>query len=136
MDGNSNTSVLYRGYNHHHSNINISFTLDYAQQVLYWIRYDSCTLESASSVDGSQRRSYSGYDQAYCYTVAVDFFQGAIYSYSIHHKRIAKTMLPSVNGPLTISYYNHISSHMCSSYPLYRKLKVISYQRQKQGTLN
>lgn len=132
MDGNSNTTVLYRAYNNYH-HINISFTLDYAQQVLYWIRYGSCILESASSVDGSKRRIYNRYDHAYCYTVAVDFFRGAVYSYSIHHKKIAKTVVASESRPLTVSYYNYISNHMCSSHPLYRKLKVISYQRQKQG---
>ena len=129
MDGKSNTTILHHAFSYHH----LAFTLDYVQHVLYWMIYERCTLESSSSVDGSNRRYYSRQDQAYCYTVAIDFFRGAIYSYSIHHKQIAKSMLPSENRPLTVSYYNYISNHMCSSYPLYRQIKVVSYHRQKQG---
>lgn len=125
MDGNSNTIIL--NYTYH-----IAFALDYVQQVLYWMRFDSCTLESLSSVDGTRRRSYEFRCDPSRYTVSIDFLRGAIYSYS--YKTIAKIVIPTEDRPIDVSSYSFLSNHMSSSYSLYTRLKVISYERQKQGT--
>ena len=118
------------------------FTLDYSQQMLYWMNSsDNCHhtnyLES-SKVDGSGRsiaydpsRNYRGcYYGYYRGTQAIDFFGGAIYSYSGHHREIVKT---EVNHALNniVTNFDYVDSYMCQS--LYSGMKVISSERQRPG---
>ena len=119
------------------------FTLDYSQQMLYWMNgSDSCNhtnyLES-SKVEGSGRsitydpsRHYRGcYNGYYRRTQAIDIFGGAIYSYSRHHRDIVKT---EVGNVFSISDFPYVSNYMCeSSYYLYSGMKIISHERQLQG---
>lgn len=130
MDGSANTTIQIS------MNL-IAFTLDYVQQILYWMGFDSCTLESLSLINDSQRRRTYNYESSRCdlyrYTVAIDFFEGAIYSYS--YETIAKIVVPNESRQFNISSYDYLSGHMCSGSFLYSRLKVISHQRQKQGRL-
>lgn len=130
MDGSANTTLQ--------NSMNlIAFTLDYVQQILYWMGFGSCTLESLSLINVSQRRRTYNYESSRCdlyrYAVAIDFFEGAIYSYS--YETIAKIVVPNESRQFNISSYDYLSGHTCSGSILYSKLKVISHQRQKQGRL-
>ena len=116
------------------------FTLDYSEQMLYWMNSsDNCHytnyLES-SKVDGSGRsiaydpsRNHFGcYYGYYRGTQAIDFFGGAIYSYS---GRIVKT---EVNHALNniITNFASVGHYMCRL-SLYLGMKVISSERQRPG---
>ena len=118
------------------------FTLDYSQQMLYWMNSsDNCHhtnyLES-SRVDGSGRsiaydpsRNHFGcYYGYYRGTQAIDFFGGAIYSFSRRHFQIIKT---EMNHPLNniITNFASVGGYMCQS--LYLGMKVISSERQRPG---
>ena len=122
MDGSGvGTVVLLNNTNIVHIFV---FTLDYSQQMLYWMNgSNSCYYTDyieTSKVDGSGRkiaydpsgnsnRCYYGY---YHGTQAIDFFGGAIYSYSRYHNRIIKTVVGNV---LNITYFPYISNYMCRS---------------------
>ena len=112
------------------------FTLDYSQQMLYWMNssnncHHTNYLES-SRVDGSGRsiaydssRNFRGcYHGYYRGTQAIDFFGGAIYSYS---GRVVKT---EVNHALN-NIITYGGSYVCQS--LYSGMKVISSERQQPG---
>ena len=119
------------------------FTLDHSQQVLYWMNSSSggCyyhtnyKLES-SNVNGSGRRTVhntSGIGSCSCYyycrSQAIDFFGGAVYSYSTSYiSSIYKTV---VDDTPTVHSYDYVSNYMCSS--SHTGMKVISHQRQVQG---
>ena len=145
MDGsNVETVVLLNNINTVHIFI---FTLDYSQQMLYWMNssdnhncHDTNYLES-SKVDGSGRsiaydpsRSYYGcYYGYYLRTQAIDFFGGAIYSYSRYYSGIFKTKVGPGNV-LNITYFPYVHYYMCqSSSYMYSGMKVISHERQPQG---
>ena len=72
MDSSANTTIQ--------NSMNlIAFTLDYVQQILYWMGFDSCTLESLSLINDSQRRRTYNYELSRCdlyrYAVAIDFLK-------------------------------------------------------------
>ncbi len=128
----SNTNVVYT----------FVFTLDYSQQMLYWINgsdncYYSHYIES-SSVDGSGRRiaydtSYHGNPCYYGYyhqTQAIDFFRGAVYSYSKSRRRIYKTVVEHTPNIYT---FDSVGNYMCSVSYMYSGMKVISPECQQQG---
>lgn len=127
----SNTNVVYT----------FVFTLDYSQQMLYWINgsdncYYSYYMESSSG-DGSGRSI--AYDTSYhsnpCYygyhqTQAIDFFRGAVYSYSKSRRRIYKTVVEHTPNIYT---FDSVSNYMCYSSYVYSGIKVISPEHQQQG---
>ena len=133
MDGSGIGTVvsLYLDYT-------IVFTLDYSQQMLYWMSgSDNCNNQytnyiEISSVNGSGRRIVHDISN-FCYyrrTQAVDFFGGAVYSYSIQHRNIFKTIMEHVN----ITSFAYVDNYMSySSYYMYSGMKVISSKRQLQG---
>ena len=112
------------------------FTLDYSQQILYWIKFSTSsncnnyTMES-SRADGSERRTvYRAGDCYYYHLQAIDFFRGVICSYSRYHRNIFTTVMES--GP-NITYINHF---MCCSWDrsmCISGMKVISLERQLEG---
>ena len=140
MDGSGvGTVVLLNNTNTVHIFV---FTLDYSQQMLYWMNgSDSCYYTDyieSSKVDGSGRkitygpsgnsnRCYYGY---YRRTQAIDFFGGAIYSYSRSYSDIFKT---EVGNVLNITNFPYVSYYMCQSSYVYSGMKVISHERQPQG---
>ena len=138
MDGSSNSTVLSSTY----YNDKLVFTLDRSKQVLYWISgLQSCYLERSNS-DGTNRSIVynTRYHRGRCnnyyfmrspYFQAMDFFGGAVYTYSPHYNRhIYKT---TVEGRSYItSINNNYMSYICSSY-LAQGMKVISRQRQLQS---
>ena len=132
MDGSSDrTIVAYVDYT-------FVFTLDYSQQVLYWMNssincyYRTNYKLEGSNVDGSGRRTASGLDSCschyYCHSRAIDFFEGAVYSYSASYRDIFKTV---VEDTPTIHSYDYVSNYMCGS--SHAGMKVISRQQQVQG---
>ena len=133
MDGSGNKTVIKNTDWHH----KLVFTLDISQQVLYWINGTrSCYLQS-SNTDGSGRRI--AYNASYTYgrcpnyyymhtSQAIDFFGGAVYSYSSYSYRyIHRTM---IEGTPSISRYSY-NYYTCRSGT---SLKVISRERQLQST--
>ena len=106
------------------------FTLDYSQQMLYWINgsnscYYTHHIGSANSDGSGKRILYSYY--AYCSSKAIDFFGGAVYSYRLNN-HIYKTEVASIPKLVGSIYINY---HGCSS--TYTGMKLISHQRQLQG---
>lgn len=114
------------------------FTLDYSQQILYWIELSNssnCTdFMESSRADGSERRTvYKPRDCSYYHSQAIEFFRGAIYSYSSYHRNIFKTLVKSEPN---ITNFTYISYFMCRSW--YKSMcnsgmKVISLERQLKG---
>ena len=105
------------------------FTLDYSQQMLYWINgsnscYYTHHIGSANSDGSGKRILYSHY--TYCVSKTIDFFGGAVYSYRPNH--IYKTEVDSIPKLVSSIYTNN---HGCFS--TYTGMKVISRQRQLQG---
>ena len=141
MDGSGvQTVVLLSNTNIVHTFI---FTLDYSQQMLYWMNgSDNCYYTNyigSSRVDGSGRRI--AYDPSsnnnHCYygyyhqTQAIDFFGGAIYSYSRYRYEIIKTKVGDI---LNITRFPYMNNYMCqSSSYMYSGMKVITSERQLQG---
>ena len=140
MDGSGvGTVVLLNNINIVHIFV---FTLDYSQQMLYWMNgSDSCYYTNyieSSKVDGSGRKIAYGpsgnsnrcYYDYYRQTQAIDFFGGAIYSYS-RYSDIFKT---EVGNVLNITSFPYVDYYMCqiSSY-MYSGMKVISHEHQPQG---
>ena len=136
MDGSGNKTVINNTDRHH----KLVFTLDISQQVLYWINGTrSCYLQS-SNTDGSGRRiAYNasntnrGGCPSYYYmhtSQAIDFFGGAVYSYSSYNynRHIYRTM---IEGTPSISRYSY-TYYTCRSGGT--SLKVISRERQLQST--
>ena len=140
MDGSSNSTSTVLNSTYH--NDKLVFTLDRSQQVLYWIRgLQSCCLERSNS-DGTNRSIVycTGYYRGRCknyyfmrspYFQAMDFFGGAVYTYSPHYNRhIYKTTAESRSNIASIN--NNYMSYICSSYSA-QGMKVISRQRQLQS---
>ena len=88
---------------------------------LYWIKFSnssSCNhtdyLES-SRVDGSERRIVVRPHDCYYYRAqAIDFFGGAVYSYSRDSRNIFKIVVEGVPNIITFAYLNHFVG--CSWY--------------------
>ena len=137
MDGSGvETVVLLINANIVHTFV---FTLDYSQQMLYWMNSsDNCNYTNyieSSNVDGSGRRiAYDPSSHNRCYygyyrqTQAIDFFGGTIYSYSGRSSRIIKTEMGNV---LNITNFPYVGNYMCQS--SYSGMKVISPEHQLQG---
>ena len=116
-------------------NYTFVFTLDHSQQVLYWMDSSTTcnyntnyTLES-SNVNGFGRSTHSLGSccrHYYCHSQAIDFFGGAVYSYSGYFGDIFQTV---VNDTPII--YRYDGYYMCSS--SHTGMKVISHQQQVQG---
>ena len=130
MDGSFNSTVL-------NTTSLLVFTLDRSKQVLYWIQgRHSCYLES-SNTDGSNRsivynttRNDGGCNGYYYmdsnYFQAMDFFGGAVYTFSPSYNRyIYKT---ATEGISNVNYMHY----SCNSYTALG-MKVISRQRQIQS---
>ena len=139
MDGSGiETVVLLNNANIVHTFV---FTLDYSQQMLYWMNgsnncYFTNYIES-SNVDGSGRIAYDPssninvcYHGYYRRTQAIDFFEGAIYSYSRYYNDIIKT---EVGNVLNITNFPYVDHYMCQSSCMYSGMKVISPEHQLQG---
>ena len=141
MDGSTNTILIVSGS---YADYQLVFTLDRSQQVLYWLngtRYRHCYLQR-SNTDGSNisvvynATSYSGgcsryYHRYYSIQPAIDFFGGAVYTYSPYYRSIQIT---NTEGRSYIRSYSYMS-YICSRYYQFHGIKVISRQRQLQGML-
>lgn len=134
MDGSFNSTVL----NSTSSYYKLAFTLDRSKQVLYWIRGPrSCFLES-SNTDGTNRSivynatRYDGRCSDYYYMYSyyfqsMDFFGGAVYTYSPYSNRVVyKTTTEGRSYITNVIYLNYV----CSSIS---EIKVVSRQRQLQS---
>ena len=116
------------------------FTMDYSQQVLYWIidNGHGCNSNEQhiigySNVDGSERNQIVVTSNCFLfgYPCAIDFFGGALYSFSINYYRIFKTLLGEETTTFTFD-----GGYMSQCSFSYRGMKVISDQRQQhQGML-
>ena len=114
------------------------FTLDFSQQMLYWVN-DSDICNHTNYIGRSSVNGYSGirldYDTSNsCYyrrTQAIDFFGGAIYTYSVQHRKIFKSVVQHVLNITSFSYVDKYMSY--SSYYMYSGMKIISSKRQLQG---
>ena len=137
MDGSSNSTVL----NTTSSYYKLAFTLDRSKQVLYWISGPrSCYLES-SNTNGSNRSivynatRYDGRCNDYYYMYSyyfqsMDFFGGAVYTYSPYANRyIYRTTTDTRSYITNINFY---MSYVCNSYSV-QEMKVVSRQRQLQS---
>ena len=140
MDGTGvGTVVLLNNTNTLHIFV---FTLDYSQQTLYWMNgSNSCYYTDyigSSKANGSERKITYGPsgNSNHCYygyyrgTQAIDFFGGAVYSYSRSYFYIFKT---EVGNVLNIISFPYVSNYMCHSSYMYSGMKVISHERQPQG---
>ena len=122
------------------------FTLDYSQQMLYWMNSSDDYLYTSyiegARVDGSGRIFHCDNTTAslgscshggYSLSQAIDFFRGAIYSYSKHQFSIFKTVLE--HTPQITTMFDRIGWYMCYSprITVYTGMKVISSERQLQG---
>ena len=114
------------------------FTLDFSQQMLYWVN-DSDICNHTNFIGRSSVNGYSGirvdYDTSNsCYyrrTQAIDFFGGAIYTYSVQHRKIFKSVVQHVLNITSFAYVDKYMSY--SSYYMYSGMKIISSKRQLQG---
>ena len=117
------------------------FTLDYSQQLLYWINHnDSCYFNiESSSVDGFRRRTVHSTSSLGCHQdkQAMDYFKGAIYvyykdnnMYYRHSHNIYKIM---VEYTPKITRFSYIGQYVCQFSNLHSGIKVISPERQLQG---
>ena len=116
------------------------FTLDYSQQILYWMNgNDDCRYTSyieSSKVDGSGRRIVHSTSQLnvcsygpYYRTQSIDFFRGALYSYS-RQGSMYRTVESSIHVVGFLNWY------MCHSSDMYsHRMKVLSPERQLQGII-
>ena len=143
MDGsNVGTVVLLNNANVVHT---FAFTLDYSQQMLYWMNgssncYYTNYIGSSSADDSGRRITYdpssninSCYNHYYHRTQAIDFFGGAIYSYSRRYYQIIKSKVGDI---LNITRFPYVSNYMTlcqSSSYMYSGMRVISPERQLQG---
>ena len=142
MDGTGvGTVVLLNNTNTVHIFV---FTLDYSQQMLYWMNgTDSCfyiDYIGSSKVDGSDGKITYGpsgnsircHLSFYHRTQAIDFFGGSIYSYSRYYSGIFKTEVGNVLNIINFPYVDR--NYLCeSSYYMYSGMKIISHERQPQG---
>lgn len=122
-----------------------SFTLDYSQQMLYWVNSSSSCyytnyIETTSITDSGRRIIYNTSmlgsctnNSYYRYSQAIDFFGGAVYTYSRYHKDIFKAVVVTFNTHKIVRY-NDVNWYMCNS--TYTAMKVISPERQLQGINN
>ena len=115
------------------------FTIDYTQQVFYWIiRNWRCNnnIIGHANIDGSERReivvrSDTSCSNSFGYNPqAIDFFGGALYSFSNYNNKLFKIEL---EGETTVFTFdgNYLSCRI-----LYTGMKVISLQRQQQGIVS
>ena len=123
------------------------FTIDYLQQMLYWMNSvddnsNSCNYSKyieTSHTDGSGRRrivynasisalvgncTNNSYDNSH--SRAIDFFGGAVYTYS---GGILQAVVVDTQTTVT---YDSVKWYMCNS-TNYTALKIISPKRQLQG---
>ena len=140
MDGSGSRIVISSGYAGSNT-YDLVFTLDHSQQVLYWIngtRYNHCYLQR-SNTDGSNRSivrnatRYSGgcsyyYYRYYSTQSDIDFFCGAVYTYSPYYRYIQITNTEGRPYITTFSYRSYICSQRS-----FHGIKVISRQRQLQS---
>ena len=143
MDGSGTRTVISLD-NAYYVNYAFVFTLDYSQQMLFWVIQnisDTCYYTSyigSSNIEGTAirivhmnnilKRSHSCDLNYRHHSQAIDFFGGSVYSYS-SDLDILKIVL---DDPPIIVRYDHVSSHM-TCHPAYPGMKVISHQRQLQG---
>ena len=112
------------------------FTLDYDQQVLYWTNGSNLCYyinsiersnddESGIKMFHNTSRLGSCFSSYYYRSQAIDFFRGAVYSYSRYISKTVVEDTPTIYRYDCVSYYRCYSSHT--------GMKVISDQRQVQG---
>ena len=120
------------------------FTIDYTQQILYWIINSDVVYRCSnneqhiigySNVDGSGRGQTVITSNCFLFGYnpqAIDFFRGSLYSYSgNYHFKIFKTnSIQEERETITFSFDGNYMSECSSSYT---GMKVISDQRQQQG---
>ena len=90
----------------------------------------------SSDINGSEIRiinstSHTAEDCEYNFyfaSQAIDFYGGAVYSYSRDRRKIFKT---TVEGTPTILEYRYVSNYVCIS--THTGMKVISHQRQQHS---
>ena len=135
MDGSGSSIVIHNGYAR--STYNLVFTLDHSQQVLYWIngtRYNYCYLQK-SNIDGSNQSIVyktgcsNYYNHYYATQLDMDFFGGAVYTYSSYFGNIRAT---NTEGRPSIRSINSYRGYICNQQS-FRGFKVISRQRQLQS---
>ena len=128
-----------------------TFTLDYSQQLLYWICYniESCyyRIESLSVNGGSERRTIHDMFSPRCHygdkpAIAIDFFKGAVYYLSnmedVYYRYYSgysdHTIFKiTVEHPPKITNFSYIRQYICHFLNTYSGIKIISPERQLQG---
>ena len=134
MDGSVSSAVL----NNSRAYYKLTFTLDIAEQVLYWINGTrSCYLES-SNVDGSNKsvvynatRIYGGCSSYYYtyspYSYSMDVFGKTVFT-SGYNQYVSRTTTEGRPRILSTLFYTQCRSRVVHG------MKVISRQRQLQST--
>ena len=142
MDGSSVRTVV--SLNSANNAYLFVFTLDHSRQMLYWVNgssncYYTNYIES-SRVDGSGRTVHNtsmigGCSYGYYYqSQTIDFFRGAVYSYSRYYRNILKATSLETAVPQNI-WFSYVSNYMCSSSSyIYSGMKVVNPEHQLQGT--
>lgn len=116
MDGRNRTVII-------NTNVPItnSLTLDYQEQVLYWIDSDYRVLES-STVNGTNRRTIYTFSRSYTF-YGISFYKNTLYlsrySNTIYRVSTSGQNFTSISVP-----------YLC--FKNYRQLKVLSQERQPQ----
>ena len=128
-----------------------TFTLDYSQQLLFWIYYniESSTcfyrIESSSVSGGSEQRTIHStfLDCHYSYkpAIAIDFFKGAVYYssnmedvYRYYSRYSDHTVFKiTVEHTPKTTFFPYIRQYVCHVLNMYSGIKIISPERQLQG---
>ena len=140
MDGSGSSVVISSGYAYR--TYDLVFTLDRSQQALYWInatRYNHCYLQRSNTGGSNQSIVYNAtrytggcsnyYYYYYTTQLDIDFFGGAVYTYSPYYRYIQST---NTEGRPYIRTINNYRSYICSQNS-FHGIKVISRQRQLQS---
>ena len=126
-----------------------TFTLDYSQQLLYWIYYniESCfyRIESSSVNGGSERKTIHSTFPDCHYSdkpaIAIDFFKGAVYYssnmedvYRYYSRYSDHTVFKiTVEHTPKTTFFSYIRQYVCHVLNTYSGIKIISPERQLQG---
>ena len=124
-----------------------TFTLDYSQQLLYWIYYESCyyRIESSSVNGDSERRTIiHGTFSLGCHygdkpAIAIDFFKGAVYYSSDMEDVYRSRYTDHTIFKITVEHtqkrtsFSYIRQYVCHFLNMYSGIKIISPERQLQG---
>ena len=144
MDGSGGNTIISSGYAYSDT-YDLVFTLDRSQQVLYWIngtRNNHCYLQR-SNTDGSNRsivynatQYYGGCSHYYHYYYStqadIDFFGGAVYTYS-YSAYYSHIQITNTEGGSYIRTFTIAIMLIFCSWNSFHGIKVISRQHQLQS---